>query len=159
MKQRNREWRAPQIVAEYSSEREQLRQLWGQLDLKRLFAAGKLRGDFICAAHARGLIPVGVVREAGQGEIQISLFSGQKTPREGFVFDGKKLVPLPDMVWKKRMPGDAGLKRKLFTGQVIWSFSDGKTVREFVREWQKKAQALNVFLKVKPSIFAVEPTP
>ena len=157
--QRNREWRAPQIVAEYSSEREQLRQLWGQLDLKRLFAAGKLRGDFICAAHARGLIPVGVVREAGQGEIQISLFSGQKTPREGFVFDGKKLVPLPDMVWKKRMPGDAGLKRKLFTGQVIWSFSDGKTVREFVREWQKKAQALNVFLKVKPSIFAVEPTP
>ena len=148
-----RNWLAPQASDEYEKEKTELTQLYGQLDVKRLLEAGDLRGDFICSAHARRLLPVGVVQEAGEGKVKIHLFMNEKKPRESLVL-GNKVVhgPLPDEIWDGKMPRDKKVQDLLFPGQVIWSFSDGQSTMEFLRKWEEKALRLNIRLQIRPSI-------
>ena len=152
-RQRARNWRAPQISSEYANEKNQLEQLWAPLSIKRILEAEKLRGDFICSAHARRLVPVGIVQEADPGKIKIHLFVNEKIPRESLIL-GKKVVhgPLPNEIWHGKMPRDKKMQSLLFTGQLIWSFADGKSTVEFLRTWKQKALLLNISLQVKPSV-------
>ena len=150
---RQRNWRAPQAFDGYAKEKTEIEQLWAPLDIKRILEAGDLRGDFICSAHARRLIPIGVIQEADQSKVKIHLFLNEKPPRESLVLEQKTVYgPLPDEVWKGKMPRDKKIRKLLYRGQVIWSFADEQSTMEFLRTWEQKARRLNIRLQIKPSI-------
>lgn len=153
---RKRNWRAPQAFKEYAAECDELTLKWNQLDLERLINVGKMRGDFICAAHARKPVPVGVIRSIGDGKIKIHLFDGHSQPVEGLIMENKTFHTLPASVWQGVLSGTDKLRSRLFKGQLVWGFSDGKKSQDFLREWQKKAREFNVNLGVRPSVLPAE---
>ncbi len=146
---RNRNWRSPQECAEYANEKKQLLTLWNSLDLKRCLAAAELRADFVCAFHARRPVPAGVVRKLPDGKYQISKFQKDR-PAELLVFSGGNAVILSGGLWNDA-PAKQDLKH-LFNGQLLWQFEDNISSREFVNQWSRKAEKLNIRLNIRPLI-------
>lgn len=152
-------WRAPQVSPNYADEKKALEEKWNQLDLQRLLRAGELRGDLICSLHARGLVPAGVLRIVKPDKLQVHLFRGVKKS-ESFILDlsgnKKSFVLLPQEVWDGKTLREKKWNRLLFPGQVIWSFADGRSNRDFIRDWQDKAKSLNISLNIKSSILPAD---
>lgn len=137
--------------ADYAKDKALFEEKWNEEKLARIFAAGKIRGAFICKSHARRLVPAGIVQEIGKNRLKIHLFRGAERPKEGLVLTNTAIYSLPDDIWNGRIPAEKQLKQNLFVGQVIWTFNDGKRSIEFLREWQAKAMKENFELKIRPS--------
>lgn len=146
------DWRSPQASGKYRSDLEQLQQLWSELDIDRILAAGKLRGEFICAFHNRRLIPAGIIQSIGGGKIKIHFFSGIKVPRELLVLENDSLAIIPEALLKGYAPLAGDWKKSLVRGQLVWYFGDGRTTADFLREWREKSLRLNVPLQIRPAI-------
>ncbi|MBR4662291.1 MAG: hypothetical protein IKO93_00325 [Lentisphaeria bacterium] len=151
-----RNWRAPQAAADYGEEKKQFERKWTLENLNRLLAAGEFRDRFICKAHARLLVPVGVIQEAEQNQVKIHLFKDCKIPVEGLVLENNAVFVLPKKVWQGEIPRDDKWKKRLFPGQVIWCYGDDQSTGEFLRKWQEEAQRLNIELKIKPSVLPAD---
>ena len=148
--QRQSNWRSPQSQPSRKQETEQVNELLAQLDLARIVEARKLRADFLCAFHARKLVPAGVVKELSGEKVQISYFL-KKTPVEMMVMDQQGLVLLSPALRQGIAAGED--RRHLFLGQVLWTFGDDMRTVDFVRKWIGEARKLNIELGVKPRIF------
>lgn len=142
--QRSRNWRAPQEFAGYAAEKKQLQTLWHKVDFKRFEAAARLRADFVCAFHARRLMPAAVVSSDGIHRFQ------KNAPAELLVLDENRVTILSNGVWQNK-PAQRD-QEHLFPGQILWTFEDNRTSRDFVKEWSDKATRLNIRLGIKPAI-------
>ena len=102
-----------------------------------------------------------MIRSADKGAIGIHLFDGVSRPAEGLILvtgrEGEKLFVLPQEVWQGKMPGEGKWQDLLCKGMVIWSFADGKSSQEFLREWKNKARQLNIDLRVTPDVLPADP--
>lgn len=152
---RTPDWRTPQARPTYQAEKRELQMRWKNLDPDRIIEGGKLRGDFICAFHARRLVPVGIVREANRAKtkLQIHYFVPVNKVKEALILNKDSFMVLPQEMWKGSLKADARFRHLLFNGQVIWSFGDYQATLDFLKEWKKKASRLNILLDRKPSIF------
>jgi len=151
-----RSWLAPQAVSDYGKEKKQFDRKWTLENLNRILNAGELRDRFICQAHSRLLIPVGVIRDSTPDKLNIHLFKDGRIPREGLILLNDTVAVLPGAVWQGKMPRDKKWKKLLFPGQVIWHYGDHQSTREFMRKWKKEAQRLNIELKIRPSVLPAD---
>ena len=149
-------WRVPQAFPDYVNMKKEFDLKWSLANLNRLLAAGELRERFLCKAHARRFIPVGVIQNAEPGKVKIHLFKDCKLPAEGLVLENNAVFILPKEVRQGKVPRDDKWKKRLFTGQVVWRYDDGLSTREFLRKWKEEAQRLNIELKVKPSVLPAD---
>ena len=70
--------------------------------------------------------------------------------------ENKTFHTLTASVWQGVLSGTDKLRSRVFKGQLVWGFSDGKKSQDFLREWQKKAREFNVNLGVRPSVLPAE---
>lgn len=145
---RKRFWQTTYAYREYHRERDILTGMWQSAPLEAAFALGKLRRDFVCAFHARKLVPAAVVTSIGANRIKYHKFS-VKAP-EYYIWKNGKLYNVTENVSSGRSKGK--FVQDLFPGQVLWCFGDGRKTMDFITAWKKKMLEKNARLDVTASI-------
>lgn len=140
-----RSWQAAYAHREYKEDKQLLLEMWAKADFEAAFDAGKIRRDFVCAFHARKLVPAGIVQGQKNGKIQFHPFSVKAA--EYYIIYDEKLLDVTSVI--RGHFSDKKYGGKLFTGQVLWTFGDERKTRDFIHEWKKKALEKNMILDGK----------